>query len=57
MILKIAEKTNSYKALQDEKAKVESLVFELEKTKNDANSLLKYKTEYKALESKNENFG
>ena len=49
---KIAEKTNSYKALQDEKAKVESLVFELEKTKNDANSLLKYKTEYKALESK-----
>lgn len=49
---KIAQKTNSYKALQDEKAKVESLVFELEKTKNDANSLLKYKTEYKALESK-----
>lgn len=49
---KIEDKTNSYKALQDEKDRVQSLVLELEKTKNDANSLLKYKTEYKNLESK-----
>lgn len=49
---KIAEKTNSYNSLQDEKVKVQNLVFELEKTKNDANALLKYKTEYKSLESK-----
>ncbi|WP_395063992.1 hypothetical protein, partial [Flavobacterium sp.] len=49
---KIAQKTNSFKALQDEKAKVEALVMELEKTKNDANSLIKYKTQYNALESK-----
>lgn len=49
---KIAEKTNNYKALKEEKQKVQNLVFELEKTKNDANSLVKYKTQYKALESK-----
>ena len=49
---KIAEKTVNYKELEDEKAKVQNLVFELEKTKNDANSLLKYKTQYKSLESK-----
>lgn len=49
---KIADKTNSYNALQTEKERVESLVMELEKTKNDANALLKYKTEYNNLESK-----
>ena len=49
---KIAEKTNNYKALEAEKEKVQNLVFELEKTKNDANSLLKYKTQYQSLESK-----
>ncbi|WP_298119490.1 hypothetical protein [Flavobacterium sp.] len=49
---KIADKTNSYKALQEEKERVNQLVAELEKTKGDANALLKYKTEYKNLESK-----
>lgn len=49
---KIADKTNSYNALQTEKERVNELVAELEKTKGDANSLLKYKTEYKNLESK-----
>ena len=49
---KIADKTNSYNALQTEKDRVNELVAELEKTKGDANSLLKYKTEYKNLESK-----
>lgn len=49
---KIAEKTNNYKALQAEKEKVQNLVAELEKTKNDANALLKYKTQYQSLESK-----
>ena len=49
---KIAEKTNNYKALEAEKEKVQNLVFEIEKTKNDANSLLKYKTQYQSLESK-----
>lgn len=49
---KIADKTNSYKALQDEKERVNTLVLELEKTKGNANALLKYKTEYKNLESK-----
>lgn len=49
---KIADKTNSYKALQEEKERVNQLVAELEKTKGDAQALLKYKTEYKNLESK-----
>lgn len=49
---KIADKTNSYNALQEEKERVNQLVAELEKTKGDANALLKYKTEYKNLESK-----
>jgi hypothetical protein len=49
---KISEKTASFKELKDEKAKVEKLVYELEQTKADANSLLKYKTEYQNLESK-----
>lgn len=49
---KIADKTNTYNALQTEKNRVNELVAELEKTKSDANSLLKYKTEYKNLESK-----
>lgn len=49
---KIADKTNSYNALQDEKDRVNQLVAELEKSKGDANALLKYKTEYKNLESK-----
>lgn len=49
---KIAEKTNNYKALNAEREKVQLLVSELEKTKNDANALLKYKTQYQSLESK-----
>lgn len=49
---KIADKTNTYKALQEEKERVKILVLELEKTKGDANSLIKYKTEYQNLESK-----
>ena len=49
---KIADKTNTYKALQEEKERVKILVLELEKTKGDANSLVKYKTEYQNLESK-----
>jgi hypothetical protein len=49
---KIAEKTNNYKALVEEKEKVQVLVAELEKTKNDAKALVKYKTEYQSLESK-----
>lgn len=49
---KIADKTNTYNALQIEKERVNELVAELEKTKGDASSLLKYKTEYKSLESK-----
>lgn len=50
--LKIADKTNTYNALEAEKKRVNNLVLELEKTKGDASSLLKYKTEYKNLESK-----
>jgi hypothetical protein len=49
---KIADKTNTYNALQEEKERVKILVLELEKTKGDANSLVKYKTEYQNLESK-----
>ncbi len=49
---KIAEKTTSFKELKAEQAKVQKLVFELEKTKANANSLLKYKTQYKSLEAK-----
>ena len=49
---KIADKTNTYKALQEEKERVKILVLELEKTKGDVNSLVKYKTEYQNLESK-----
>jgi hypothetical protein len=50
--LKIAEKTNNYKALEEEREKVQVLVSELEKSKNDAKALVKYKTEYQSLESK-----
>lgn len=49
---KIAEKTTSFQELKEEKKKVESLMYELEKTKSDANSLIKYKTQYQQLESK-----
>lgn len=49
---KIAEKTTSFKELKEEQAKVESLMYELEKTKSDANSLVKYKTQYQQLEAK-----
>lgn len=49
---KIAEKTSSFQELKEEKKKVESLMYELEKTKSDANSLIKYKTQYQQLESK-----
>jgi len=49
---KIAEKTNNYNALETEREKVQALVAELEKTKNDAQALVKYKTQYQSLESK-----
>ncbi len=49
---KIAEKTTSFQELKEEKKKVESLMYELEKTKSDANALVKYKTQYQQLESK-----
>lgn len=49
---KIAEKKASYKDLQVEKEKVQFLLAELEKTKGNANSLLKYKDQYQDLESK-----
>ena len=49
---KIAEKKASYKDLETEKGKVQYLLAELEKTKGDANSLLKYKEQYQDLESK-----
>lgn len=49
---KIAEKTNNYKALEEEREKVQVLVAALEKSKNDAKALVKYKTEYQSLESK-----
>lgn len=49
---KIAEKTNNYKALEEERGKVQLLVAALEKSKNDAKALIKYKTEYQSLESK-----
>ncbi|WP_298396682.1 hypothetical protein [Flavobacterium sp.] len=49
---KIADKTNTYNALEAEREKVQLLVSELEKSKNDAKALIKYKTEYQSLESK-----
>ena len=49
---KINEKTSLYNELQIEKEKVRVLVQELDKTKSDAQLLLKYKNEYKALENK-----
>ncbi len=49
---KIKEKTTSFSELKTEKERVKKLVFELEKTKNNAQSLLKYKTQYQQLESK-----
>lgn len=49
---KIAEKTNNYNALEAEREKVQVLVAELEKTKSDAQALVKYKTQYQSLESK-----
>lgn len=49
---KITEKTNNYKALEEEREKVQVLVAALEKSKNDAKALIKYKTEYQSLESK-----
>lgn len=49
---KIAEKKASYKDLQVEKEKVQFLLAELEQTKGNANSLLKYKEQYQNLESK-----
>lgn len=49
---KIADKTNNYIALQIKKDSIEHLVIALENSKTDANSLLKYKTQYKDLESK-----
>lgn len=49
---KIAEKTNNYRALEEEREKVQVLVAALEKSKNDAKALIKYKTQYQNLESK-----
>ncbi|MES2747437.1 MAG: hypothetical protein V4648_03610, partial [Bacteroidota bacterium] len=49
---KIAEKKATYNDLEVEKDKVQQLLAELEKTKGDANALLKYKEEYQNLESK-----
>ncbi len=49
---KIAEKTNSFRELKDQKSKIESLMYELEKSKNDAQAMQKYKTQYQQLESK-----
>jgi hypothetical protein len=49
---KIADKTNNYISLQIKKDSIETLVVALEKSKSDANSLIKYKTQYKNLESK-----
>ncbi len=49
---KIAEKTNSFRELKDQKKKIESLMYELEQSKSDAQALLKYKTQYQQLESK-----
>ena len=40
---KIAEKTNSFRDLKDQKTKVESLMYELEKSKSDAQAMQKYK--------------
>ena len=50
--VKISQKTASFKDIKVEKEKVAQLVFELEKTKADADALIKYKTEFKNLESK-----
>lgn len=49
---KIEEKKTSYKELEMEKARVQELLFELEKAKGDANLLLKYKVQYQNLEAK-----
>lgn len=49
---KIAEKRATYKDLQAEKEKVQTLLSELEKSKGDAQALLKYKDEYQNLEAK-----
>lgn len=49
---KIAEKTNSFRELKDQKKKIESLMYELEQSKSDAQALLKYKMQYQQLESK-----
>ncbi len=49
---KIAEKTTTYNDLETERLKVQQLLAELEKTKGDANALLKYKEQYQDLESK-----
>jgi hypothetical protein len=49
---KIAEKTHSFRELKEQKSKVESLMYALEKSKNDAQAMMKYKTQYQQLESK-----
>ncbi len=49
---KIADKTLSYNSLQVQKDSIASLVIALEQSKSDANSLIKYKTQFKSLESK-----
>ncbi|TDD94938.1 hypothetical protein [Flavobacterium cellulosilyticum] len=49
---KIAEKKANYKELEMERNKVQELLIELDDAKGDANSLLKYKEQYKNLEGK-----
>ena len=49
---KIADKTISYTEMQIQKDSIENLVLALENTKSDASTLLKYKNQYKNLETK-----
>ena len=49
---KIADKTNSYMQMQLQKDSIQVLVRELENSKKNAESLVKYKTQYQNLENK-----
>jgi len=48
----IEEKTATYKELENEKLKVQELMVELEKSKTEEQTLLKYKNQYQNLENK-----
>lgn len=50
--VKIADKTNSYMEMQLQKDSIQVLVKELENSKKNAESLVKYKTQYQNLENK-----